>query len=80
MNNQDVNYGETYGYSGHVDLMGRKLDCHFCAQRKNTLICSVLKEFYNADNPRNGDLCGECPFFKTEEEFWDGFRKGRGRI
>ncbi len=61
------------------DLRGRRLDCHFCTTRKNTVVCSVLKEFYNADKFEDDNLCGDCPFFKTEKEFWDGWKKGRGK-
>lgn len=55
---------------------GRKTDCHFCSVRNAKATCHVLKDFYNADKPDMADnLCGGCPFYKTDEEFWAGFKK-----
>lgn len=56
------------------DNLGRRTDCHFCTNGRSKIKCSVLKDFYNIeDDPEN--LCGECPFFKTEADFWAGWRK-----
>lgn len=58
------------------DDMGRRRDCHFCMERGTKITCTALEEFYNETDKT--DLCGKCPFFKTETEFWDGWRR-RGR-
>lgn len=57
------------------DAQGRRLDCHFCTRRSKGLSCTVLKDFYNAGNDNKDELCGECPFFKTEDDFWKGWNK-----
>ncbi len=57
------------------NLQAVRTDCHFCSVKKSRISCMVLKDFYNAENPdKKDDLCGNCPFFKTEKEFWDGWR------
>lgn len=58
------------------DEMGIRRDCHFCMQRGTRVTCTALEEFYNETDKT--DLCGKCPFYKTDKEFWDGWRR-RGR-
>lgn len=41
-------------------------DCYF--ENKNE--CSALTDFYNFPNK---NACENCPFFKTEKEFWKGY-------
>lgn len=56
------------------DELGRRRDCHFCVTGSRKIFCSVLKEFYNID--KDGfDLCGKCPFYKTDKEFLEGWSK-----
>lgn len=64
----------------NVDYLGRYTDCHFCSVRAKGTSCIVLKDFYNAENPDKAEkLCEGCPFYKTDEEFWKGFRS-RGEM
>ena len=58
------------------DNLGRRRDCHFCTNGTRKVSCSVLKDFYNIENDLT-DQCGECPFFKTEEQFRAGWSKRR---
>lgn len=44
-----------------------KQNCHFLLNGKS---CKLLKNFYNFPDL---NACGECPFFKTTEEFKKGF-------
>lgn len=48
-------------------------NCHFCKTRGKTQVCNALDDFYNADSGDTSNLCGKCPFFKTERQFWDDF-------
>lgn len=50
-----------------VDYADLKTDCHFYENRKGKHRCAALCDFYAADKP--GQMCGNCPFFKTDEEF-----------
>lgn len=58
------------------DELGRRRNCHFCTTGTRRVSCSALRDFYNRENSEK-NLCGECPFFKTEAEFWAGWRKRR---
>ncbi len=49
------------------DLRGRRRDCHFCIVHNKNYMCTALEKFYNSEDKT--DLCGKCPFFKTDEEF-----------
>lgn len=57
------------------DECGRYTDCHFLQQRRRRMQCLALKDFYNADDLKN--LCKDCPFFKTDEEFEKGWNNRR---
>ena len=44
-----------------------KKNCHFFIEGKYPS-CKALKALYNTSD------CGECPFFKTKEQFWEGWK------
>lgn len=67
-------YYKEEGVMKQTDELGRRLDCHFCNMGKIKTVCTILKDFYNRENS-SSDLCGDCPFFKTEDEFWSGWQK-----
>lgn len=56
-----VNYGEI------------RTDCHFYEQRGNKQTCSALCDFYASDKYIKS--CGNCPFFKTDEEYEAGWTR-----
>ena len=58
-----------------IDNYGRRLDCHFLAIHPKNTYCPVLKSFYNDTDYCN--LCKNCPFFKTDEEFMAGWKRRR---
>lgn len=55
------------------DKAGYAVDCHFLKKRGESKECQCLVDFYNSSDI--SDMCGICPFFKTEAEFKDGFMK-----
>ena len=55
------------------DQFGRRRDCHFCLTGTKKVICTVLKDFYNSEKD-SLNLCGDCPFYKTDEDFWEGWK------
>lgn len=58
------------------NLQAVRTECHFCSVKKSSIVCMALTDFYNAEKPeKERDLCGGCPFFKTEREFWDGWKR-----
>ena len=57
------------------DEEGRLLDCHFLKMTGRKPSCAALVDFYNAENPK--DKCGLCPFFKTDAEFDEGWKRRR---
>lgn len=59
------------------DELGRRRDCHFCVSGTRKVFCVILKDFYNAEAERD-NLCGECPFFKTDADFFAGWSSRRG--
>ncbi len=61
----------------NIDQFGRKRDCHFCITGTKKIFCSVLKDFYNSEKDCQ-NLCGDCPFFKTDSEFWEGWKNRKG--
>lgn len=58
------------------DNRGRIKDCYFYAHKNKQVICKALVKFYNYENVK--DMCGNCPFFKTPEEYLAGMRNKRG--
>lgn len=60
-----------------IDDSGRALDCHFLIVRSAGYRCLALESFYNAADPT--DLCFGCPFFKTDEQFYDSREKAAAR-
>lgn len=59
------------------DVLGRRRDCHFCVNGTKKAFCAILKDFYNAEEDRE-NLCGECPFFKTDADFFAGWENRKG--
>ncbi|MBQ3427497.1 MAG: hypothetical protein IJH37_10220 [Clostridia bacterium] len=57
------------------DKEGRITDCHFLQTSGRRLTCKALVDFYNAADPR--DQCGACPFYKTDKEFNEGWKRRR---
>lgn len=55
------------------DKRGRLRECHFCVSRYKNYVCTALEKFYNFEDKEN--MCGNCPFFKTDEEFLKGWGK-----
>ena len=49
---------------------GGRTDCHFYKDNGKRPSCQALRKFYNEDDP--SDICGKCPFFKTDEEYING--------
>lgn len=49
---------------------GGRDDCHFYKSHNDKASCQALRDFYNANDPE--DICGKCPFFKTDEEYIKG--------
>lgn len=71
-------YVDTTTTEEECDFHGRKIECHFFSFRREPT-CTVLRDFYNADKPEMSHrLCENCPFYKTNEEFREGFKR-RGR-
>lgn len=68
-----INYDEL-----ERDKRGRIRECHFCECRHKNYYCNALENFYNAQD--KNDMCGRCPFFKTDEEFMKGWGKGVPKI
>ena len=58
------------------DNAGRNIDCHFLDEKRKRYRCTILIDFYNASNIF--DICGKCPFYKTDEEFIKGWRNRGG--
>ena len=54
---------------------GRLIDCHFLKTSGRRPSCAALVDFYNAAIPN--DQCGKCPFFKTDAEFEEGWKRRR---
>ncbi len=55
------------------DSCGRRTTCYFYKNVNGNPNCRALTDFYNVENEKN--QCGNCPFYKTEKEFkegWDG--------
>lgn len=53
-----------------------RADCHFFrTDKKQRCQCMALSNFYNAEN--HDDYCGECPFFKTDEEFKTAWNRAK---
>ncbi len=59
------------------DKRGRLRECHFCVSKYKNYVCTALEKFYNFEDKTN--MCGNCPFFKTDEEFLKGWRKGMNK-
>ncbi len=59
------------------DKRGRIRECHFCISKNKNYVCTALEKFYNFEDKEN--MCGNCPFFKTDEEFMKGWRKGMNK-
>ena len=58
-----------------TDRAGRRTDCHFYSKSGRRASCGALKRFYSEyESPL--DQCAGCVFFKTDEEFEKGMRKG----
>ena len=57
------------------DEYGRITNCHFFHIKGTSKVCTALCDFYNADNIDIDRLCENCPFFKTDAEFWDDYHK-----
>lgn len=57
------------------DEEGRITDCHFFKPGGRRPTCTALVDFYNAANLK--DQCGECPFYKTDAEFDEGWKRRR---
>ena len=55
------------------DERGIITNCHFCVGKGRGRVCNALDDFYNADKGEFNRLCANCPFFKTDREFWDKF-------
>lgn len=53
-----------------VTFQGGREDCHFYKQKGKKPSCQALREFYNEED--KNDICGKCPFFKTDEEYIKG--------
>lgn len=51
-------------------LSGGRTDCHFYHNNGKKPSCQALREFYNEEDKNN--ICGKCPFFKTDEEYIRG--------
>ena len=45
-------------------------DCHFFMEGTKKNCCTALRNFYNYPDV---NMCGQCPFHKTHEEFKRGF-------
>ncbi len=56
-----------------LDKYGRRLGCHFYSNNGSRVSCTALRSFYNEDDNKN--QCGSCPFFKTDEEFMEGWNR-----
>ena len=56
-----------------VDECGRRTDCHFYLNNGHKTVCTALRDFYNAEDLT--DMCKDCPFFKTDDEFWEGWNR-----
>ncbi len=59
----------------NLDEFGRRTDCHFYAVKGKKTTCGALREFYAADKDIN-DQCRGCVFFKTDDEFEYGMKRG----
>ena len=60
-----------------MELTKYNNECYFLMKSRERPACGILKSFYNykeKDNP-----CGDCPFFKTREEYIKGFENVRHR-
>lgn len=53
-----------------IKLQGGREDCHFYKHNGKKPSCQALREFYNVADTNN--ICGKCPFFKTDEEYIKG--------
>lgn len=50
-----------------------RTDCHFFSTKSGAPRCTILIDFYAADE--SGKRCGNCPFFKTDAEFKAGWKR-----
>ncbi|MBQ3426486.1 MAG: hypothetical protein IJH37_05000 [Clostridia bacterium] len=60
------------------DENGFARSCHFLRTDKRRPQCSALVDFYNAADLH--DQCGNCPFFKTDDEFNAGWNNRRSDL
>lgn len=54
-----------------LDSFGRRISCCFYKNENGQVQCQALTDFYNVENRMH--QCGKCPFYKTEEEFKEGW-------
>lgn len=57
------------------DECGRRTECHFLQKRGGVAFCLALEDFYNWEDTR--DMCGNCPFYKTDEQYEAGLLLSR---
>lgn len=56
-----------------TEISEMRTDCHFFSTKSGAPQCTILIDFYAADE--YSKKCGNCPFYKTDAEFKAGWKR-----